>query len=99
MTMDITVGASKDAAKSLVSKLGSLLVNEYMLISGVRIKHRKFAPKGLVCITVECTWDACVSSLLLHTHLHRHPTVHAHGAYALRDKNNIHASAKYPIHK
>ncbi|KQJ88062.1 putative disease resistance RPP13-like protein 3 [Brachypodium distachyon] len=34
--MDLVVGASSDAAKSLVNKLGSLLAKEYALIEGVR---------------------------------------------------------------
>ncbi|CAL4979976.1 unnamed protein product [Urochloa decumbens] len=34
--MDLVVGASNDAVKSLVSKLGSLLAQEYTLIRGVR---------------------------------------------------------------
>ncbi|KAK8447728.1 hypothetical protein SEVIR_8G140000v4 [Setaria viridis] len=34
--MDLVVGASNDAVKSLVSKLGSLLAQEYTLIGGVR---------------------------------------------------------------
>lgn len=34
--MDLVVGASNDAVKSLVSKLGSLLAQEYTLIHGVR---------------------------------------------------------------
>ena len=33
--MDLVVGASNDAVKSLVSKLGSLLAQEYTLIRGV----------------------------------------------------------------
>jgi len=34
--MDLVVGASNDAVKSLVNKLGSLLAQEYTLIGGVR---------------------------------------------------------------
>lgn len=34
--MDLVVGASNDAVQSLVSKLGSLLAQEYTLIGGVR---------------------------------------------------------------
>ena len=34
--MDLVVGASNDAVKSLVNKLGSLLAQEYTLIRGVR---------------------------------------------------------------
>ena len=33
--MDLVAGASNDAVKSLVSKLGSLLAQEYTLIGGV----------------------------------------------------------------
>lgn len=34
--MDLVVGASNNAVQSLVSKLGSLLAQEYTLIGGVR---------------------------------------------------------------